>query len=70
MSFKTEVTADWSSKWVGNDLCFATEAEAKAYVRDLMWRWLTITDTRVVEGDWSVTHTWNTDTMKADRIAA
>jgi hypothetical protein len=68
MGFKTEVIADRSGKWVGNDLCFATEAEAKAYVRDLMWRWSSVTDTRVVEGDWPVTHTWDSDAMRAVRI--
>lgn len=68
MSFRAEVIADRSGKFVGNELTFATEAEATAYVRDLMWRWLTVTDTRTVAGDWPVTHMWNDGSMKAQRL--
>jgi len=68
MSFRAEVIADRSGKFVGNELTFATEAEATAYVRDLMWRWTTVTDTRTVAGDWPVTHMWNDGSMKAQRL--
>lgn len=55
MSFKAEVIADNSGKWVGNLLRFATAKEAEAYVRDLAWRWTSVKDTRVVECDDPVT---------------
>ena len=67
-SFRTEVIADKSGRFVGNELTFATEAEATAYVRDLMWRWTTVTDTRTVAGEWPVTHRWNDVDMKAERL--
>jgi hypothetical protein len=49
MSFKPEVIADSSGKFVGNGLCFATAAEAEAYVSDLACRWTLVEATRVVE---------------------
>ena len=39
MSYKAEVIADSTGTFVGNGLRFATEAEAQAYVADLMMRW-------------------------------
>ena len=55
MSFKPEVIADSSGKWISNALRFATEEEAKIYVDDLMRRWTAVRDTRVVEVDEPVT---------------
>lgn len=46
MSWKTEVIADSSGKWVGNMCRFATEREAQDYVRDLAVRWTSVRDTR------------------------
>jgi hypothetical protein len=51
MSFKPEVIADPSGKFVGNSLRFATREEAEANVRDLMMRWFAVRETRVVESD-------------------
>jgi hypothetical protein len=51
MSFKPEVIADTSGKWVGNALRFATREEAEANVRDLMMRWFAVHETRAVESD-------------------
>lgn len=51
MSFKGEVIADSSGEWVGNALRFATEHEAKAYIKDLSYRWTAVRETRVVESD-------------------
>ena len=51
MSFKAEVIADSSGKWVSNACRFATEHEAKVYVNDLSWRWTAVRETRVVECD-------------------
>jgi hypothetical protein len=47
--FKVEVIADSSGKWCGNGLRFDTEAAAEAYARDLMDRWVLVTDWRVVK---------------------
>lgn len=49
MSWKAEVIADDSGKWVGNALRFATEAEAARYATDLMGRWMSVREKRVVE---------------------
>jgi hypothetical protein len=58
MSFKAEVIADNSGKFVANGLRFATEAEAKAYVDDLFARWISVRETRVVSCDEPVSHRW------------
>ena len=55
MSWKPEVIADSSGKWAGNALRFATKEEAEKYVKDLMYRWTLVTDTRVIESDDPVT---------------
>lgn len=51
MSFKPEVIADASGKWCGNALRFSTREEAEAQVLDLMMRWTSVRDTRVVQSD-------------------
>lgn len=50
-AYVPEVIADSSGQWVGNGLTFATEDEAKRYVRDLEMRWMSVRDTRVVQVD-------------------
>lgn len=50
-SFKAQVIADNSGKWVNNALRFATRKEAEDYVVDLAWRWTLVRETRVVESD-------------------
>lgn len=57
MSYKAEVIADNSGKWVSNSLRFATEAEAERYVKDLAMRWMSVRDMRVVQCDDPVTET-------------
>jgi len=47
-SFKAEVIADDSGKWVSNLLRFAAEHEALAYANDLHWNWTAVRQTRVV----------------------
>lgn len=51
MSYKPEVIADGSGQWCGNALRFATEQEAQHYVNDLMMRWLSVRDTRIVPSE-------------------
>jgi hypothetical protein len=59
MSWAPEVIADDSGKWAGNRLRFATEAEAKAHVRNLFMRWTLVTETRVVESADPVNFRWD-----------
>jgi len=49
VSYATEVKADSTGTWAGNQLRFATHEEAEIYVKDLARRWTLVTDTRVVE---------------------
>jgi hypothetical protein len=58
MSFKPEVIADSSGKWVGNQLRFATREEAQANVCALMLRWFAVRDKRVVESDDPPNYRW------------
>lgn len=58
MSYKAEVIADSSGKWVGNALVFATGEEAQLYVMDLAMRWTAVRETRVVESDGAVNAEW------------
>jgi hypothetical protein len=58
MSWKPEVQADNTGKWCGNALRFATREEAESNVRDLMMRWFSVRDTRVVECDDPVNYRW------------
>jgi hypothetical protein len=58
-SWAPEVIADGSGKWVGNQLRFATKAEAEANVYNLMMRWTLVRDTRVVETTDPVNYRWD-----------
>ena len=58
MSWKPEVIADNSGKWVGNALRFATKAEAEANVHNLACRWTSVRETRAVESDEPVNYAW------------
>jgi hypothetical protein len=58
MSFKPEVIADSSGKWVGNALRFATYKEAEDNVADLFNRWMLVRETRVVESSDPVNYRW------------
>jgi hypothetical protein len=57
-SYAPEVIADRDGRWCGNALRFATREEAEANVHDLMNRWYSVTDTRVVESDEPVNYRW------------
>jgi len=46
MSWKPEVIADNSGKWVSNALRFATEKEARDSVNDLACRWMLVREWR------------------------
>ena len=59
MSFKGEVIADNSGKWVSNACRFATWAEADYYIHDLMYRWMAVKEVRVVECGDEVNYVWD-----------
>ncbi len=63
-SWKSEVIADSSGKWVGNACRFATKAEAEIYVADLAYRWTAVRDSRVIESDEPVNYVWGADGAK------
>lgn len=56
MSFKPEVSTDGGRTFHQNALAFATREEAEASARDLMSRWMLVTDWRVVESDQPVNY--------------
>ena len=57
MSFKPEVeVVNEPGKFYSNNLAFATYAEALYSARDLMNRWLLVTDCRTVESDQEVNY--------------
>jgi hypothetical protein len=58
-SWVPEVIADNSGKWSRNGLRFATKAEAEANAQNLLWRWLAVRETRVVETDDPVNYRWD-----------
>jgi len=62
MSWKGEVIADGSGKFVGNGMAFATKAEAENYVADLAMRWTLVRDTRVVESSDPVNYSFTNGT--------
>ncbi len=51
MSFKPSVSTDGGKTFHQNALAFATREEAEISAKDLMARWLLVTDWRVVESD-------------------
>jgi hypothetical protein len=57
IAFAAEITTA-SDGWTGNQIVFATHAEAQAYVLDLMGRWLSVTNTRVVKTAKAVNYRW------------
>ena len=50
-SYKPEVRCYGEKDFAGNALRFATKEEAELYVHDLMMRWTSVDDTRVIESD-------------------
>ena len=70
MSFAPEVIADNSGKWAGNALRFATREEAEANVRDLMGRWMSVRETRVVESTDPINYRWNFETYRIEPVSA
>ncbi len=57
-SFKPEVMVKGETEWCGNALRFVTQKEAEENARDLMSRWMLVTDTRVVPSEDEPADTW------------
>lgn len=64
MSYKVQVIADPSKKWVSNGIILRSAEEARAYAEDLMSRWTSVTDTRVVPFTGPATHTFSGNSLK------
>ncbi|HTB46243.1 MAG TPA: hypothetical protein VK741_21660 [Acetobacteraceae bacterium] len=58
MSWAPEVIADSSGKWCGNQLRFATKAEADLNVWNLAMRWTSVVDFRSVESTDPINARW------------
>lgn len=56
MSFKPSVSTDGGATFNENALAFATREEAETSAKDLMARWMLVTDWRVIESDQPVNY--------------
>jgi hypothetical protein len=57
-SFKVEVIADSSGKWVSNAVRLPTAEDARAYGRDLAGRWISVRNMRVMPSTDHLTNLW------------
>lgn len=65
MSFKPEVSTDGGKSFHQNNLAFATREEAEISAKDIMSRWMLVTDWRVAESDQPVNYTLNDGVLEA-----
>lgn len=65
MSFKPSVSTDGGATFNENNLAFATREEAERSAKDLMRRWLLVTDWRVIESDEQVNYTLKDGALEA-----
>ena len=65
MSFKPSVSTDGGATFNENNLAFATREEAELSARDLMARWMLVTDWRVIESDQPVNYAINNGVLEA-----
>ena len=70
MSFKPSVSTDGGATFNENALAFATREEAEASARDLMGRWMLVTDWRVIESDEPVNYTLKDGVLESVRATA
>lgn len=59
MSWKSEVQAGNTGKWIGNALRFATKKEADDYVYDLAMRWSLVTNVLVTQSEDPVNYSYH-----------
>ena len=65
MSFKPSVSTDGGVTFNESALAFATREEAETSAKDLMARWLLVTDWRVIESDQPVNYVIKDGVMEA-----
>ncbi len=70
MSFKPSVSTDGGATFNENNLAFATREEAEASARDLMGRWMLVTDWRVIESDEPVNYSLKDGVLESVEVAA
>jgi len=70
MSFKPSVSTDGGATFNENNLAFATREEAEASARDLMGRWMLVTDWRVIESDEPVNYSLKDGVLESVGAAA
>lgn len=70
MSFKPSVSTDGGATFNENNLAFATREEAELSARDLMARWMLVTDWRVVESDQPVNYAIKDGVLESIEVAA
>ena len=70
MSFKPSVSTDGGATFNENALAFATHEEAEISAKDLMSRWMLVTDWRVVESDEPVNYTLVDGVLESVGVAA
>lgn len=70
MSFKPSVSTDGGATFNENALAFATREEAEASAKDLMSRWLLVTDWRAVESDQPVNYAIKDGVLESAEVAA
>lgn len=58
MNWRPMVKVINEENWHGNGLVFATREEAEANAKNLMARWISVTDTRADETDAPVNYKW------------
>lgn len=65
MSFKPSVSTDGGVTFHENGLAFATREEAELSAKDLMARWMLVTDRRVIESDQPVNYAIKNGVLEA-----
>ena len=70
MSFKPSVSTDGGATFNENALAFATYEEAEISAKDLMSRWMLVTDWRVIESDQPVNYTLVDGVLESVEVAA
>lgn len=68
-SWKPEVQTGKDPRWYDNSVRFATKEEAEYSARDLMNRWMLVTECRAVESDDPVNYVLDVKTGEMHAIA-
>lgn len=68
MSWKPEVMVYNGSRWEENNLRFSTKDEALANAKNLMMRWLAVTEFRATESQDPVNYRWNFSAQRLESV--